>query len=90
MVRKFVHFWHKTQPDVITGWNVQFFDIPYLCNRITRLLGEKELKKLSPWGIVKEDTVRQGQYGQAAQKYNLLGVSILDYLDLYRKFTYVN
>ena len=54
------------------------------------MLGEKEVKKLSPWGIVKEDTVKQGQYGQASQKYNLLGVSILDYLDLYRKFTYVN
>ena len=90
LVKKFIHFWNKTQPDVITGWNVQFFDIPYLCNRITRLLGEKEVKKLSPWGIVKEDTVKQGQYGQASQKYNLLGVSILDYLDLYRKFTYVN
>ena len=90
LIRKFVHFWTKTQPDVITGWNVQFFDIPYICNRITRLLGEKELKKLSPWGIVKDDTVKHGQYGKDQQKYNLLGVSVLDYLDLYRKFTYVN
>ena len=90
LVRKFIHFWHKTQPDVITGWNVQFFDIPYICNRIIRLLGEKELKKLSPWGIVKDDTVKHGIYGKEQQKYNLLGVSVLDYLDLYRKFTYVN
>ena len=32
LVKKFLHFWHKTQPDIITGWNIQFFDIPYLCN----------------------------------------------------------
>ena len=69
LIRKFVHFWTKTQPDVITGWNVQFFDIPYICNRITRLLGEKELKKLSPWGIVKDDTVKHGIYGKDQQKY---------------------
>ena len=88
LIRKFMHFWIKTQPDIITGWNIQFFDIPYLCNRISRLLGEDEIQKFSPWGIVKADTVTQ--YGKTHQKYNILGVSILDYLDLYRKFTYVN
>ena len=89
LVKKFIQFWSKTQPDIVTGWNVQFFDIPYLCNRITRLLGEKEVKKLSPWGIVKDDTIKNTQFGKAQQKYNLLGISVLDYLDLYRKFTYV-
>ena len=88
LVKKFLHFWNKTQPDIITGWNIQFFDIPYLCNRISRLFGEDEIQKFSPWGIVKADTVTQ--YGKTYQKYNILGVSILDYLDLYRKFTYVN
>ena len=38
-----MHFWIKTQPDIITGWNIQFFDIPYLCNRISKLLGEEEI-----------------------------------------------
>ena len=90
LIKKFIQFWSKTQPDIITGWNVQFFDIPYLCNRITRLLGEKEIKKLSPWGIVKDDTIKNTQFGKAQQKYNLLGISVLDYLDLYRKFTYTN
>ena len=88
LIKKFLNFWSKTQPDIITGWNIQFFDIPYLCNRISRLLGEDEIQKFSPWGIVKGDTVTQ--YGKTHQKYNILGVSILDYLDLYRKFTYVN
>ena len=88
LIKKFLNFWSKTQPDIITGWNIQFFDIPYLCNRISRLLGEEEIQKFSPWGIVKGDTVTQ--YGKTHQKYNILGVSILDYLDLYRKFTYVN
>ena len=89
LAKKFIKFWSKTQPDIVTGWNVQFFDIPYLCNRIRRLLGEKEVKKLSPWGIVKDDTIKNTQFGKAQQKYNLLGISVLDYLDLYRKFTYV-
>ena len=71
LVKKFIQFWSKTQPDIVTGWNVQFFDIPYLCNRITRLLGEKEVKKLSPWGIVKDDTIKNTQFGKAQQKYNL-------------------
>ena len=88
LIKKFLHFWNKTQPDIITGWNIQFFDIPYLCNRISRLFGEDEIQKFSPWGIVKADTVTT--YGKTHQKYNILGVSILDYLDLYRKFTYVN
>ena len=62
LVKKFLHFWNKTQPDIITGWNIQFFDIPYLCNRISRLFGEDEIQKFSPWGIVKADTVTQ--YGK--------------------------
>ena len=56
LIKKFLNFWSKTQPDIITGWNIQFFDIPYLCNRISRLLGVDEIQKFSPWGIVKGDT----------------------------------
>ena len=88
LVKKFLKFWSHIEPDVVTGWNTQFFDIPYLCNRITRLLGEDEIKKLSPWGIVRAESVKT--FGREQQKYNLFGISSLDYLDLYRKFTYTN
>ena len=88
LLKKFLDFWSSIQPDIVTGWNVQFFDIPYLCNRIDKLFGEKEVKKLSPWGYVNEESVYQ--YGRQQQKYDIFGVACLDYLDLYRKFTYTN
>jgi DNA polymerase elongation subunit (family B) len=88
LLKQFLEFWSEIQPDVVTGWNVQFFDIPYLCNRIRNLLGEEAIDKLSPWKIVKEESTRL--MGREQQKYNIFGVSMLDYLDLYRKFTYTN
>ena len=88
LLKKFLTFWETHNPDVVTGWNVQFFDMPYLCNRITKLLGEEALEKLSCWKIVKEESTRL--MGREQQKYNIFGLSILDYLDLYRKFTYTN
>ena len=88
LIKQFLEFWSEIQPDVITGWNVQFFDIPYLCNRIRNLLGDEAIEKLSSWKIVKEESTRM--MGREQQKYNIFGVSILDYLDLYRKFTYTN
>ena len=88
LLKKFIDFWSSIQPDIVTGWNVQFFDIPYLCNRIDKLFGEDEVKKLSPWGYVNEENVYQ--YGRQQQKYDIFGVACLDYLDLYRKFTYTN
>ena len=88
LFKKFLDFWTSIQPDIVTGWNIQFFDIPYLCNRINKLFGEKEVDKLSPWGYVKEESVYQ--YGRQQQKYDIFGVSCLDYMDLYRKFTYTN
>jgi len=88
LLKKFLEFWSSIQPDIVTGWNIQFFDIPYLCNRINKLFGEKEVNKLSPWGYVNEESVYQ--YGRQQQKYDIFGVSCLDYMDLYRKFTYIN
>jgi DNA polymerase elongation subunit (family B) len=88
LLSNFVAWWESVEPEVITGWNVELFDMTYLCNRITRVLGEKQLKRLSPWGIVNSDFVES--FGRRQQKYTLAGVSVLDYLDLYKKFTYTN
>jgi DNA polymerase elongation subunit (family B) len=79
-------FWERHLPDVITGWNTEFFDIPYLCNRIKQLFGEDELKRLSPWRSVHSREVFQ--MGRKHQVYEIQGVAHLDYFDLYRKFTY--
>ena len=86
LIKEFLMFWERHQPDVITGWNTEFFDIPYLCNRIKNLCGEDELKRLSPWRSVHSREVFQ--MGRKHQLYDIQGVAHLDYFDLYRKFTY--
>ena len=86
LLKEFLVFWEKHQPDVVTGWNTEFFDIPYLCNRIKKVFDEQEVKRLSPWGSVNDREVYQ--MGRRHQTYNIQGIAALDYFDLYRKFTY--
>ena len=86
LLKEFLVFWEKHQPDVVTGWNTEFFDIPYLCNRIKKVFDEEEVKRLSPWKSVQEREVYQ--MGRRHQTYSIQGVAALDYFDLYRKFTY--
>ena len=73
-------------PDVITGWNIQFYDIPYICKRLNRVLGEKLMKRFSPWGLVTENEIYVKGRKQTA--FDVGGVTQLDYLELYKKFTY--
>ena len=86
LLKEFLVFWEKYWPDIVTGWNSEFFDIPYVCNRIKKLFGEDELKRLSPWGSVREREIYQ--MGRHHQVYEIQGIAALDYFDLYRKFTY--
>ena len=88
LLEKFLEFWDYIGPDVITGWNVKFFDIPYLCNRITKILDEEEIKRLSPWGVVHPRMAHM--VNRQMLMFDILGVSILDYMDLYKKYTYIN
>ena len=88
LLEEFMLFWQQTTPDIVTGWNVDFFDIPYLMNRIKLLFGEDKIKCFSPWGNVTSQ--EKLIMGRKNQMYDIMGVSILDYLELYRKFTYTN
>ena len=88
LVQKFLSCWQALDLDVVTGWNIEFFDIPYLVNRIKVLFNDKEAKKLSPWGILDEKTVEFK--GKENQSYTPVGVSVLDYYQLYRKFMFGN
>ncbi len=88
LLKEFLVFWEKHLPDVVTGWNTEFFDIPYLCNRIKKVFDEEEVKRLSPWGGVFDKKIYQ--QGRNHQVYTLQGIAALDYYDLYRKFTYTN
>ena len=84
---KFLSEWSNGYPDVVTGWNVTFFDIPYLVRRMSAVLGESEAKRFSPWRIFKERRVRT-KFGKEESVYNIAGVATLDYLEMYQKFTY--
>ena len=77
-------------PDVLTGWNIENFDIPYLYNRINNMLGSDSVKKLSPWGIVEEREIARGKAGTSNKIYEIAGVTTLDYLQLYKKFSFTN
>ena len=86
LLKAFLAEWNIIDPDVVTGWNIEFFDIPYLVNRITNLMGEEEAKRISPWGLLEEKTIENR--GRENQVFIPVGVSVLDYYNLYRKFTY--
>lgn len=86
MLRQFIKWWRGNFPDVITGWNSEFFDITYLVRRIQTVLGSSEGHKLSPWNIIKENQVHVR--GGVQTCFDLNGISSLDYLDLYKKYTY--
>jgi DNA polymerase elongation subunit (family B) len=88
LLNDFINWWmiEENTPEVITGWNSELYDIPYLVRRIDRVLGEKLMKRMSPWGLVTEDEIYIS--GRKNISYDIGGVSQLDYLNLYKKFTY--
>jgi len=88
LLNEFYRLWDELQPDIVTGWNIRFFDIPYLYNRSCRVVGERKSKMLSPWRTVREKTVHR--MNRDHDVYEPLGVSVLDYYELYQTFTYTN
>ena len=85
----FLLTWQKLDLDIITGWNVRFFDLPYLYNRVAKLVGDEANKRWSPWGYVRYATT-PGYAGKLREFIDILGIATLDYIELYKKFTYVN
>ena len=89
LLSKFLEFWSnpKHTPDVITGWNVRFFDIPYLIVRVSKVLGVGEIFKFSPWGMQPDarDVLRRGK---SETVYEIPGIQCLDYMELFQKFGY--
>jgi len=88
LLNDFINWWmiESNTPEVITGWNSELYDIPYLTRRLDRVLGEKLKKRLSPWGLVTESEIYIA--GRKNITYDIGGVTQLDYLNLYKKFTY--
>ena len=80
LLHKFINSYEQIRPTIISGWNSNGFDVPYLYNRIRQVCGKGTANRLSPIGRVK--------YSERMERYKIAGVSSLDYLDLYKKFTY--
>lgn len=87
LLEKFVEIWREIDPDVVTGWNVRFYDIPYIVNRIKRVFGKRGndmVRTLSPWRSVRDDEIEYK--GKTQQVYRISGIDVLDYYELYRKY----
>jgi DNA polymerase elongation subunit (family B) len=82
LLNSFLHYWENNTPEVVTGWNIEFFDIPYICGRLNRVLGDKRAKCFSPWGLVSQNEVWVNNRQQIC--YDIKGISQLDYLKLYK------
>ena len=88
LLESFLTWWEENCPDIITGWNSNLFDMPYLITRVQRVLGENEHKRFSPFGLINKRPIRFAA-GREMTAFEITGVAQLDYLDLYKKFTYV-
>jgi DNA polymerase elongation subunit (family B) len=86
LLDKFLQAWKMLDPDVVTGWNIEFFDIPYLVNRIRRTMGDASAKRMSPWALMDQRTVEI--MGREYTVFNPVGVNIIDYMQAYKKFSF--
>jgi DNA polymerase elongation subunit (family B) len=86
LLQSFVRIWCDNYPDIVTGWNVEYFDIQYLVTRIINLLGEETAKRLSPWKSIKHTT--REFFGKVQGTYRISGVNVIDYMDAFKKFGY--
>ena len=82
LCKQFMALWTKVCPDILTGWNTKFFDVPYIINRFRKILGEDETKTLSPWKYLTERKTRIN--GRELIAYDIVGVAALDYIELYK------
>ena len=82
LLNSFLYYWDNNMPEVVTGWNIEFFDIPYICGRLSRILGEKRAKSFSPWGLVSQEEVWSNNRQQICM--DIGGITQLDYLKLYK------
>jgi DNA polymerase elongation subunit (family B) len=85
LFKEFLLYLEADYPDVLSGWNSEFFDIPYIVARCERILGEEYVSQLSPLRNVYFRTIK-GKFGRDQKRYYIDGMSSIDYLDIYRRF----
>jgi len=89
LLTKFLEYWESDYPEVITGYNVKTFDIPYIVKRCQKILGSSETKRLSIWKVIREKVITSNN-GKEDLTYDLYGIVILDFLELYKKYSFKN
>lgn len=86
LLQEFMLYWVRNYPDIVTGWNVRMFDMPYLINRAIKMFGNKIANKFSPWDLISQREVRYKN--KTVTIYDMTGISQMDYFDLFQKFGY--
>ena len=86
LLQRFIQIWQNDYPEVVTGWNVEYFDVQYIVTRIIRLMGEEAAKRLSPWGQIQQKS--RTIFGREQSSYKISGMSVIDYMDAFKKFGY--
>ena len=86
LLRRFIEIWKNDYPEVVTGWNVEYFDVQYLITRIIRLMGEERAKQLSPWNQIRQTSMTK--FGKEQFTYQISGMTVIDYMDAFKKFGY--
>lgn len=87
LLYSFIHFIKKDYPDIITGWNIENFDIPYIINRITNVINKDKARELSPVGNLYFRENNAIKFGKTSGRWHIRGVSCVDYLEAYKIFT---
>lgn len=86
LLRRFKQIWTNDYPDIVTGWNVEYFDIQYIITRMKRLFGEEWIRDLSPWRSIRQQT--REFFGKPQSTYQISGITVIDYMDAFKKFGY--
>lgn len=84
LLLRFIEYWQHSEIDCMSGWNIKTYDVPYLVNRITKMIGEDFAKRLSPWNSIMKQTVEIS--GKDVQHWKLYGIDCMDYLEVFKKF----
>lgn len=85
LLKKFIRFWRKDFPDLVVGYNSIIFDIPYIMNRVTMILGEEKANSLSPYEKITFKDVAD-RFGNEYREYSIKGITHIDYQVLYRTY----
>jgi DNA polymerase elongation subunit (family B) len=86
ILQKFIDLWKSDFPDIVTGWNVEYFDVWYIISRIIRVFSEDKAKELSPWNSIRKKSTKI--FNREQYTYDISGVSVIDYMDAFKKFGY--